>query len=82
MLEIAHEYSRDLLDFTQKKYGKLQKKGFQATDLLRKGHRVHMSSSTYGKKKFSPNHRVSGHQRHRILHRLLITSLKNRRLKH
>jgi hypothetical protein len=52
MLEIAHEYSRDLLDFTQKKYGKLQKKGFQATDLLRKGHRVHMSSSTYGKKNF------------------------------
>jgi hypothetical protein len=37
MLELAHEYGGDLLDF-MKKFGKWQKKGFGPTDLLRKGH--------------------------------------------
>jgi hypothetical protein len=40
MLELAHEYVGEVLDF-MKKYRKLQKKGFWSTDLLRKGHEVH-----------------------------------------
>jgi hypothetical protein len=45
MLELAQGYGKDLLDL-MKKYGKLQKKGFCSTDIPRKGHRVHRSSSS------------------------------------
>jgi hypothetical protein len=45
MLELAHEYGGDLLNFMEK-YGKFKKKGFWSTDLLRKGHGVQRSSRT------------------------------------
>jgi hypothetical protein len=52
-LEVVIDYGGDFLDF-MKKYGKMQKKGFRSTDLLRKEHTVHRVQT------FFSNHRVYG----------------------